>query len=109
MKYPSYFLCCDDGGAACIEAGGNECVCLFTDVEVLRNFFRDKQLEEHGAIGDESAIEVVECSDHDDVLEILESAESPNDGAPFIAIDPIPGKQVRYFAMSEFIEKLVCE
>jgi hypothetical protein len=111
MTYPCYFLCGDGGGLVCITVDNADCLCLFTDTDVLRNFHQDMQSKQEDYKPFALEVSFVTCHTYGELMERLTCAEADleTSGIHFLAIDPTPGKPILYTAIREFIEQLTPE
>ncbi len=106
ISYPCYLLHDDDGELASIETLQNDhiCICLFTDAELLRDFWLDRNGEDSAAWD----MEVTEYLSRDKLLDDLKSAQAElaEEGVHYIAFDPEPGRRVNYITIRHFIKRL---
>lgn len=105
MTYPCYFLLTAEGNLTTIIIDSNTCLCLFTDNDILKTFYREK----FGSSTEDREISVVECLGYDGLIETLKEheAELALHNVFHLAIDPTLGKMVGYVLIREFIEQLV--
>jgi hypothetical protein len=104
MSYPCYFLERDDGGLEDVLIDGKHCLCLFTDDDILKSFYKAK----HGVSPLDRTITTIECQDYDQLMACLDGFEEdfakPN--CNFLAIDPTAGKMAGYVEIGEFKREL---
>jgi hypothetical protein len=104
MTYPCYLLLTASGNPESIVVDGRTCVCLFTDEDLVKGFYRGK----YGPSASDREFEVDAFLEYDGLIGTIREWEKEfaDQGVFHIAIDPTPGKMTAYVEIQEFIAKL---
>lgn len=108
MTYPCYFLCGEGGGLQCNTVDGKDCLCLFTNLEVLQQFWTTMHQQVHGPAAANLTVAFDTCDDRDGLLNRMKSGEKELAKAGFrhIVINPRQGWPAQYVTIRDFIEYL---
>jgi hypothetical protein len=105
ITYPAFFLLNEHDVPELVEIDGNLCVCLFTDVDLVRTFYRDK----HGK-GPANAQAIVMHS-WSELLQFVKQWQPAfeQDGIRFVAFDVSPRRRPFYGELVQLIALLEAE
>jgi hypothetical protein len=99
MTYPAFFLLNEHDTPEIVDIDDNICLCLFTDVDLLQSFYREK----HGK-GDEH-VQVIAAHSRAELLQILKEWQPifATDGIRFVGFDVSPWRRPMYGELVGFI------
>lgn len=102
MTYPAFFLLNEHDAPDLVEIDGRLCVCLFTDVDLVQTFYRDKYGKGH------EHAQVIVAKSRTELLQIVKQWQPvfEHDAIRFVAFDVSPRRRPMYGELAEFIAML---
>lgn len=103
MTYPCYFLLTEAGNPEAVVIDGEQCLCLFTDSDLLEPFYKEKYRESIAP----RQVRTWTMSNRLELLSTLKDFQTQlAPGVVHVAIDASPRKRTIYVRFNELIKDL---